>query len=195
MIISAAHKSGPWRRELTTPDRHRQGRRNSDFRCIRKATIWKPVSCERVHRGDRQRSGPGPVGDGHRHRQDLHSVSDYLATLEGGSEKTHSVLADRNLLIDQTTLVSDFRLFAGKMAKNFDAGEIYRTRRWQVDRSDAGIGQPPSSRTHRKHPTGRGRDKFLCGFGKIRYGRVTKTNQPPANPGRVWMPPVWQVDF
>ncbi|MCK0096698.1 hypothetical protein MWU60_14045, partial [Yoonia sp. F2084L] len=38
--------------------------------------------------------------------------------------------------------------------------------------------------THREYPACRSRGKLLRGSGKIRHGRVTKTNQPPANPAR-----------
>ena len=46
------------------------------------------------------------------------------------------------------------------------------------------VQQPPPAGTHREHPASRSRDKLLCGSGKIRHGRVTKINQPPANPAR-----------
>ena len=55
------------------------------------------------------------------------------------------------------------------------------------------VQQSPPVGAHGQHPAPRSRGRLPCGSGKIRHGRVTKINQPPANPARVWMPPVWQA--
>jgi type I restriction enzyme R subunit len=41
------------------------------------------------HRSNRQGPEPNPPRDGHRHRQDLHGISDYLAPVEGRAEEAH----------------------------------------------------------------------------------------------------------
>ncbi|MBS1304124.1 hypothetical protein GZH79_17710 [Loktanella sp. SALINAS62] len=46
------------------------------------------------------------------------------------------------------------------------------------------VQQSPSAGAHREYPASRSRGKLLCSSGKIRHGRVTKSNQPPANPAR-----------
>lgn len=59
--------------------------------------------------------------------------------------------------------------------RNFEAGHPRMGRLVQ---------QQALAGTYREYPTSRSRSKFLCSSGKIRHGRVTKTNQPPANPAR-----------
>jgi putative transposase len=61
-----------------------------------------------------------------------------------------------------------------------------RSRRIRHPRMGRLVQQPPPAGTHRKHPASRSRGKLLrlrSGKGRlIRHGRVTKPNQPPANP-------------
>ena len=47
------------------------------------------------------------------------------------------------------------------------------------------VQQSPLAGTNREYPASRSRGKLLCSPGTIRHGRVTKTNQPPANPARL----------
>jgi transposase InsO family protein len=46
------------------------------------------------------------------------------------------------------------------------------------------VQQPPPARTHRQRTARRSRGALLCGQRRSRYGRVTQTKQPPANPVR-----------
>ena len=57
------------------------------------------------------------------------------------------------------------------------------------------VQQPKAAGADRKHSAGRSRSALLCAARGARHGGVTQTKQPPANPGRVWMPPIWQGDF
>jgi hypothetical protein len=63
-----------------------------------------------------------------------------------------------------------------------------RSRRIRHPRMGRLVQQPPPAGTHRKHPASRSRGKLLRRSGKIRHGRVTKPNQPPANPARFSYP-------
>ncbi len=74
--------------------------------------------------------------------------------------------------------------------RSFEAVE-YATLEWPY--GDASIAyrltgrlvqQPPPARAHRQHPPRRSRSKLLRSSGNTRHGRVTKINQPPANPAR-----------
>lgn len=53
------------------------------------------------------------------------------------------------------------------------------------------VKQPQTAGTHREYPASRSRGKLLRSYGNFRHGRVTKTNQPPANPAR--FRPCWSL--
>jgi hypothetical protein len=73
---------------------------------------------------------------------------------------------------------------AGRGEDHSPAGTVAQLRGSGI--RDIGIGrlvqQSSTAGTHREYPASRSRGKLLRSSGQIRYGRVTKTNQPPVNP-------------